>query len=102
MTRTGQTPRWSSIKRNLISAVPRRGLLFPEKHLRRGGFLLEEKAEAFSAAPKIHQDAGSVSFLVIRGAWIRVVHAVAQRIVEQYGDFSGGGGDSLGFADPRR
>src|SRR5215212_10650835 len=102
MTRTGQTSRWSSIRRNLISALPRRWLLFPEKHLRRGGCLLEDKAEVFGAAPKIHQDAGSVSFLIIRGAWIRVVHAVTQRIVEQYGDLSGRGGDSLGLADPRR
>src|SRR3954468_223029 len=74
----------------------------PEKHLRRGGCLLEDKAEVFGAAPKVRQDAGSVSFLVIQGARIRVVHAVTPRVVEQHGDLSGRSSDGFGLADPRR
>ena len=80
------------------------GRLFPEFLRNRFGErtvnLVEHKAKGLGSALQIGQDALSIPFFVIGGSRVGIAHAVSERVVEEHSDFSCGGGDRLGLADP--
>jgi len=51
---------------------------------------------------KVVKHALPVAFLVVGNARVRVAHAEAHGVVEEIGEFPGGGGDCLGLAHARR
>ncbi len=73
---------------------------FLRNSMRSGDFFLQHIPHRFGTASEIVQDTLTVAFLVICGARIDVLHAIAQRVVEENGNLARGGGNSFGLADP--
>ena len=53
-------------------------------------------------SPKVRQNALVIAFFVVSGAWVRISHSMAQRVVEKYRNLSCCCSDSLRLPYPRR
>src|ERR1700680_1840853 len=67
-----------------------------------GGSSLEDIPECFCPPLEVGKNSLAVALLVIGGARIGIFHAVAQRVVKEYGDLAGCGRNGFRLADTGR